>query len=138
MGETVVLQTMELNNTSPLPRAFWITTSVIAVILMLYSLIHFAIYLDGFLSTCREYRTMLKKLLLLNGTVLNLIHSRLSCTAIFDFMDYMHPNRADTYRLGVINTAADLVIGIISSFMVWLLLSLASVLNIQLARVKRQ
>ncbi|KRT83822.1 hypothetical protein AMK59_3885 [Oryctes borbonicus] len=136
VGETVILQTIETNNTSLLPRGFWITTSVIAAVLTVYSLIHFAIYIDGFLSTCSEYRKTLEKALRLSGTVISVIHRRLSCSAVFDFMDYIHPNRADTYRSGLINTAAALIIGILSSFSAWILFLFATVLNIRLARIK--
>lgn len=135
-GEMVILQTMEVNNISRLPRGFWITTSVMAVILALYSLVHFAIYIDGFLNTCSEYRKTLEKSLRLNGSEVFVVHRRLSCAAIFDFMDYIHPNRADSYRSGIINTAAALIIGIIASFLAWIMFVFASVLNIRFARIR--
>lgn len=135
-GETIEVHAIQTETTDPLPRAFWIVHSIIAVIFTIYALVHFAIFVDGYLKTCNQYKRTLEKILDLRGTVTAVIHRRLSCISIFDFMDYIQPDTGNAYREGFINTGIDLTIGIIASFASWVLFAFAALLNIQMARNK--
>lgn len=107
------------------------------VFFTIYTLVHFSIYLDGYLSTCKQYRLTLAQILQAHGTVLPVIHGRLSCNAIFDFMDYIQPDTGNAYREGFINTGLDLTIGIIASFFSWILFAFTSFYNIKFAKIKQ-
>ncbi|XP_018321583.1 uncharacterized protein LOC108734465 [Agrilus planipennis] len=133
-GEIVEIHAIHKDDTSPLPRTFWIITSAFTAILTLYTLIHFAIFLDGYLSTCKQYRLMVEKIVGFGGTILPVIHGRLSCNAIFDFMDYIQPDSVTSYRQGYIDTGLDLTLGLIASCSTWVLFLISSLINIGLAR----
>lgn len=135
-GETVVMQAVQNGTIGTLPNGFWIFKSVMASIFTLYALIHFSIFTDGYLSTCRQYRITLEKHLGLHGTLIPVIQSRLSCSSIFDFMDYIQPDSGNAYR-SFMNTAADLNIGIVVSFFAFVMFFYAAGLNIIQARRKR-
>lgn len=128
------MQAVHHNNISLLSRCYWIFAASMTSILTLYSLIHFSFYIDGYFYTCRQYRQTLVNQLGIHGTLLPVLHNRLACNAIFDFMDYIQPDTGNAYRDGFINTAADLIIGIITSLFAWVLFLYASVLNIMFAR----
>lgn len=136
-GETVVMQAIQSDNTSPLPRTFWITLCAINVFFFLYAIVHFSIFIDGYLYTCKQYRVTLEKLLGVHGTIIPVIHSRLSCISIFDFMDYVQPDTGNAYREGFINTGADLLIGVIASFFTWCLFLIASISNYHMVLKRR-
>ncbi|XP_022917783.1 uncharacterized protein [Onthophagus taurus] len=136
LGEMVILQTVDSETTSPLTRSFWITKSIISVVLTIYALVLFAMFMDGFLHTCNEYRKRLEKILGIHGTVIPVIHNRLDCNAIFDFMDYIEPDTAIARRDGTINTAASLITGLIASCLSWVLFFFSSIWNINQARNK--
>ncbi|KAF5290295.1 hypothetical protein FQR65_LT11629 [Abscondita terminalis] len=136
VGETIELHAVQGESTNPLPRAFWITMATITIIFTLYTLVHFSIFADGFLSTCKQYRLTLRKQLGLGGTAIPVINERLSCTAIFDFMDYILPISGNAYRDGYINTGVDLTLGLSASFFVWLLFLISSYLNVRCSMIR--
>ncbi|XP_056630204.1 uncharacterized protein LOC130902770 [Diorhabda carinulata] len=133
-GESVQIEAISQETTSHLPTAYWIIVSTITSFFTIYSLIHFIIYLDGYYHTCNQYRSTLERLLSLHGSALPVIHQRLSCSGIFDFMDYMQTDSGNAYRDGIINTGACLIIGIVSSFFSWTAFLSTSVINIMVAR----
>lgn len=135
-GETVVMQAVHNGSTSILPRGFWIFKSVITAIFTVYALVHFSIFVDGYLSTCRQYRITLERYLGVHGTLIPVIHNRLSCSSVFDFMDYIQPDTGNAYRDGFINTAASLLIGIISAWVAWMVFLFSAILNIMQSRQK--
>ena len=55
----------------------------------IYTLIYASIFTDGFAGTCKEYREAVLKEIQGVGNIVPVIKSRLSCSAIFDFMDYL-------------------------------------------------
>lgn len=120
--------------TSPLPKAFWICVSVLSVFFTVYSIIHFAIFVDGYYKTCNQYRKTLERLLSLHGSALPVIYQRLSCQGVFDFMDYMQLDTGNAYRNGIINTGLALILGVGSAGISWILFLHSSVLNIRLAK----
>lgn len=130
------MHAIQTETTDPLPRLFWIIHATLTVFFTLYTLVHFSIFIDGYLSTCSQYKRTLERLIGLHGTAIPVIHRRLSCTAIFDFMDYIQPDSAHGYREGFINTGIDLSIGIVASFFSWVSFLYASYLNVRMARNK--
>ncbi|CAG9768192.1 unnamed protein product [Ceutorhynchus assimilis] len=135
-GSSVHIKTISQEDTSPLAKAFWITTSVLSSLFFAYGLIHFAIFLDGYYTTCNQYRRVLEKFLGIHGSALPVIHKRLYCQSIFDFMDYMHMDGENHMRNGFINTGLSLTIGIACSFFAWSSLLVASILNVKMATRK--
>ncbi|XP_060520254.1 uncharacterized protein LOC132698281 [Cylas formicarius] len=133
-GEAVRIQTIAQEDISPLPRTFWIVVSAISVFFFVYALVHFSIFLDGFYSTCTEYRKVLEILLGVDGTALPVIHGRLYCQGIFDFMDYMQLDSVNASRNGFLNTGLALVLGVIASAFSWIVFLFASWLNILMTR----
>ncbi|KAJ9597363.1 hypothetical protein L9F63_011752 [Diploptera punctata] len=59
--------------------------------------------IDGYYTTCREYRHHMTKWEVVNGQMASVINGRLQCGAIFDFMDYMEPIRRPFFRKDYIN-----------------------------------
>ncbi|KAL1502388.1 hypothetical protein ABEB36_007535 [Hypothenemus hampei] len=76
-GSSVQITAISQEDTSPLPRCFWITLSVFSSFFFAYALINFSIFLDGYYTTCNQYRRVLEKMLGIHGTALPVIHGRL-------------------------------------------------------------
>ena len=70
----------------------WMPFVFLAILLACLSLSHAIIVTDGYFQTCDHYRVMLIQILGSTGREAEVIHRRLSCGAIFDFMDYLQPN----------------------------------------------
>lgn len=130
------MQAIQGAETSKLPRKFWIVISCFSAFFTLYALVHFSVYCNGFLSTCNQYRLTLQRILAVSGTALPVIHSRLNCQAVFDFMDYMQPDSIYATRDGFINTGLDLLLGIFASFASFIFFGLSSAVNIRMTRMK--
>ncbi|XP_053601217.1 uncharacterized protein LOC128669963 [Plodia interpunctella] len=96
----------------------WIPTACIAAVLCLYNLIHASIITDGFLKTCNQYRSHLGREIHASGDQITAIHFRLTCQAIFDFMDYLLRNtlQSSASRAEFINTGLSLQLALISSW----------------------
>ncbi|XP_018575823.1 uncharacterized protein LOC108914490 [Anoplophora glabripennis] len=133
-GETIQIQAVTQEITSPLPKAFWICVTVLSVFFTVYSIVHFAVYVDGYYKTCNQYRKTLEKHLSLHGSALPVLYHRLSCQGVFDFMDYMQLDTGNAYRNGIINTGLSLILGVASAGMSWILFLHSSILNIMLAK----
>nr|CAI5855555.1 unnamed protein product [Callosobruchus analis] len=133
-GDSIQIEAVSQGSTSPLPTAYWVTISVLTGLFTIYALIHFSIYVDGYYTTCNQYRKTLEQFLSIHGSALPVIYSRLSCQGIFDFMDYMQLDTGNAFRNGIINTGLDLAIAIVSSFSSWVLLLIATVLNAYIAK----
>lgn len=84
----VVTTESELTDNGVSPY-YWLPTSIIACIMALYTLIYAAIFTDGFEVTCKQYREALLKEIQGVGNIVPVIKSRISCSAVFDFMDYL-------------------------------------------------
>lgn len=114
---------------------WWMMSSVITGALFIYTLVFASITTDGFLSTCAQYRGELTKRLLATGPFVEVIQGRLSCAAVFDFMDYLHHTvvemRQRYYR---IDTAATLIIGLVASWLCVTCLLIITIINIVQSR----
>lgn len=121
----------------------WICWTVLAILVCCIGIIILtcAIFLtDGYYSTCLQYRKGLSKNSQTSGQMAAAISIRLSCGAIFDFMDYLepvtrpyqrkddvnynYPHEEKDYQRGpFINTGASLQIALTSAWIkcaVWL------------------
>ncbi|CAH0546100.1 unnamed protein product [Brassicogethes aeneus] len=133
-GENVLITAVSQESTSPLPRAYWIIVAVFSVISTIYAIIHFSVFVQGFYKTCNQYRLELENKFPVGGSALPVIHGRLSCQGIFDFMDYFEMDSGNAYRGGFINTGLDLILGIIGAAFTWMLFLLASYINIKMVQ----
>ncbi|CAH2099626.1 unnamed protein product [Euphydryas editha] len=95
----------------------WIPTSSIAAVFAIYNLVHASIMTDGFLKTCQQYRGYLVRELHATGDHATAIHFRLSCQAIFDFMDYIQKDALNSRRGDFINTGIALHLALIASWL---------------------
>lgn len=103
---------------SDVSPGYWIPSTISAAFMFLYTLVHAAMLLDGFLQSCRQYRIELLKYMRASGPMVLAVQGRLSCTAVFDFMDYLHPDVSfDRRRIDRINTSACLVLALITAWL---------------------
>ncbi|XP_063633598.1 uncharacterized protein LOC134804480 [Cydia splendana] len=96
----------------------WVPSATIGAIFCIYNLVHAAIITDGFVKTCNQYRSYLVTELRAAGDQTTAIHFRLSCQAIYDYMDYIqkNPNGIVTQGEYYINTGLLLQLAIIASW----------------------
>ncbi|KAF7991214.1 hypothetical protein HCN44_002776 [Aphidius gifuensis] len=117
-------------------RVWWIP-GFLAAIICLISLAHAYFILDGYYQTCDEYRKYIIQTLGSTGREVQAIHNRLSCNAIFDYMDYLHPDNY-YWRRGVeIYTGYFFQITIVTSWLNFLSWIIIFVINIHMARQKK-
>ncbi|XP_033225624.1 uncharacterized protein LOC117178328 [Belonocnema kinseyi] len=107
------------------PCKQWMLASFLAAILGLLSLAHAVVLTDGYYKTCEQYRRNLVKILGSRGREIQVIHNRLPCGSIFDFMDYLTPDANNWRRGDEINTGVSLQLAITSTwlnFFAWILI----------------
>lgn len=135
---------------------FWTPASIVAVVMVLYAIVHAILMTDGMLSTCKQYRSRVVKYVHATGQMVimkfdyirigsnqcclkvGVLQSRLSCAAIFDFMDYLHEDlsfeRRRDYR---INTAIPFILAVIAAWVVvfcWLGILIVNVMRFRQSR----
>ncbi|XP_014213356.1 uncharacterized protein LOC106642937 [Copidosoma floridanum] len=86
------------------PFKSWMPFCFLAIPLSALALIYAAVVTDGYSKTCAQYRRNLVRLVNPIGQELLVIHNRLNCGAIFDFMDYLHPDPINSRRGDIIDT----------------------------------
>ncbi|EFN70593.1 hypothetical protein EAG_03184 [Camponotus floridanus] len=112
----------------------WMPVAFFAVCICCLSLIHAVVITDGYYKSCEQYKRYLIQLLGSRGREIQVIHNRLPCSAIFDFMDYLHPDTNNWRRGSEINTGLALQLAIFTSwfnFFAWLI---ACLINFIMAR----
>ncbi|CAL7934802.1 unnamed protein product [Xylocopa violacea] len=113
----------------------WIPATFITVLLCCLSLAHAVVMTDGYYKTCEQYRKRLIQLLNSTGREAEVLHNRLSCGAIFDFMDYLQSDTNNWTQLGKeIDTGFALRLAIVSTWFNFLAWMLAFLLNTLMAR----
>lgn len=109
------------------PFKQWISSAFCAILIACLSLAHAVIMTDGFHKTCEQYRRSLIQLLGSRGRETHVIRHRLTCGAIFDYMDYLQPD-ANNFRRGEeINTGFALQLAIVCTwlnFFTWVIIFL--------------
>lgn len=120
---------------------YWLPTSVIAALMAVYSLIYAAIFTDGFDVTCKQYREALLKDIQGVGNIVPVIKSRLSCYAIFDFMDYLVESISyERRRYGRINSSICFHLTLIFAWIAvfsWIAIAIINILQTRRTRAAR-
>lgn len=97
---------------------YWIPSTISAALMCLYTVVHASMLLDGYLQTCRQYRIELLRFMRASGPMVHALQGRITCPAVLDFMDYLHPDPSfDRRRIDRINTAACLVLALIAAWL---------------------
>ncbi|KYN43552.1 hypothetical protein ALC56_01813 [Trachymyrmex septentrionalis] len=115
---------------------WWMPFGFLAAFVCCLSLAHAVVITDGYYKTCEQYRRNLIQLLGSRGREILAIHNRLSCGAIFDFMDYVQPDKNHWSRTEM-NTAIALQLAIYTSWLNFAAWIVACSINFIMAR-KRQ
>ncbi|KAL0127975.1 hypothetical protein PUN28_003316 [Cardiocondyla obscurior] len=115
---------------------WWMPVGFFAAFVCCLSLAHAVVITDGYYKTCEQYRRNLIQALNSRGREIQAIHDRLPCGAIFDFMDYIQPDR-NHWRRDEMNTGIALQLAICTSwfnFFAWLV---ACSINFIMARKRK-
>jgi len=124
-----------IENVSPY---YWTPLGILATIMACYMLIHAAFFTDGYVRTCSQYRLEVSKYTQATGRLVEAIQGRLSCNAIFDFMDYIHPDvNYEKRRIDRINTSYALGLPLIATWVTILGWIIIAVIAFRQARATR-
>ncbi|XP_076239336.1 uncharacterized protein LOC143182289 [Calliopsis andreniformis] len=129
-GQTTVM----VRAKSRRPYKQWISGVFLAVLLCCLSLAHAVVVTDGYYKTCEQYKKRLIQVLSSTGREAEVIHNRLSCGAIFDFMDYLQSDVSSWNRSKKIDTGLALQLAIISTwfnFFIWIFAFLFNVIMVR-------
>ncbi|XP_053980470.1 uncharacterized protein LOC128877308 [Hylaeus volcanicus] len=129
-----VPRTVVVRPKSRRPYRQWLAALFLAILMCCLSFAHAVITTGGYYKTCEQYRRRLIELLNSTGREAELIHDRLSCGAIFDFMDYLEPQLADWRRDKLVDTGIALQLAIIFTWLNVCAWILAFLLNFVMAR----
>ncbi|XP_015590217.1 uncharacterized protein LOC107265348 [Cephus cinctus] len=110
-GEVVVIRPKQRS-----PCKQWMPVACLAALICCLSLAHAVVITDGYYKTCEQYRRYLVNKLRSGVLETQAIHNRLSCGAILDFMDYIHPDTNNWRRGDEINTGLALQFSITTSW----------------------
>lgn len=103
--------------------SYWIPASFVSGFMVLYTLVHSIVYIDGAWQSCSQYRNELIKYMQSTGSVVAAVQGRISCSAVFDFMDYTFDGVTyDRIRIDRIDTSWCLNLAMLSScasFILW-------------------
>ncbi|XP_015520865.1 uncharacterized protein [Neodiprion pinetum] len=94
----------------------WFLAGFLGVFIFFLSLSHAVLLTDGYYKTCNQYRRNMVQLLGSSGREVQVIHNRLSCGAVFDYMDYLQPDANNWRRGDEINTGLSLQLAITTSW----------------------
>ncbi|CAB3378150.1 Hypothetical predicted protein [Cloeon dipterum] len=107
-GEVIVVQ-----RTSWTSVASWLSAFLLVLLVGALSLTAAVTITVGSVQTCEQYRENLIETLSADGYMAALIKDRLSCQAVFDFMDYLLPIK-ERNSANFINTGVALQLGIVA------------------------
>lgn len=99
-GEMILMTARSEVDDNEISSGYWITSASISGFMILYTLIHVIIYIDGAWQSCRQYRNELVKYMNASGTLVLAVKGRISCNAVFDFM-YVSMCIVYIYLIGV-------------------------------------
>nr|XP_012221871.1 PREDICTED: uncharacterized protein LOC105671903 isoform X2 [Linepithema humile] len=112
----------------------WIPIAFLTALICCLSLAHAVVITDGYYKTCNHYRRNLIQLLGSRASEIRVIHNRLPCGAIFDYMDYLQPDTNNWRRASEINTGFALQLAICASWFTFFAWFLACLINFSMAR----
>ena len=128
----------ELTESNSVSPHFWIPAGIASGLMILYSIVHASMLLDGVIQTCNQYRNELIKSLRASGSMIPAIQARLTCVSVFDFMDYLVPDVSfDRRRIDRINSSICLVLALITAWATVVLWIAVFVINVIQARRSR-
>lgn len=138
-GDIIVMTSRtELSNNNEVSPNYWIPSCVNSCLMLIFTLVHASMYMDGFLQSCRQYRNELIKYTHATGQMVAVLQGRLTCASVFDFMDYLHQDVSyDRRRVDRINTSVCLVLALISawcSVVLWLGIFIINVVKARRSR----
>ncbi|KAH8383872.1 hypothetical protein KR009_010953 [Drosophila setifemur] len=140
-GDMIVVTTESDLTPDGLSPYYWLPATVISIIMAVYQLVYSAIFTDGFEVTCKEYRESLLKEIQGVGNIVPVIKQRLSCAAVFDFMDYLVESISyERRRYGRINTAACLYFTLVFAWLAllaWLIICVINVVHLRRTKAAR-
>ncbi|XP_014238111.1 uncharacterized protein LOC106659882 [Trichogramma pretiosum] len=122
----------QIFNVAPKQRylfGHWMSMSIATLFLCVLAFCHTVVITDGYFKTCSQYRNNLGKLLHSTGEEMKVIRNRLSCGAIFDYMDYIQPDANNWRRAESINTGLALQLSITTSSINFILLIIICSIN---------
>lgn len=86
-GEMIVMNARsEVTDDDEVSPHYWIPSTFASGLMVLYTLVHAILYIDGAWQSCRQYRLELIKYMHATGPLVNAVQGRISCNAVFDFM----------------------------------------------------
>lgn len=115
----------------------WLGLCGFTIFLAIYSLSYTITLISGYYKTCNQYRIEVSNDLKAFGNQQAVILGRLSCSAIYDFMDYLFPNY-DVYNRGTfINTAITLSLSMQMAVLTTLCTIITAVIYLKIARLNK-
>lgn len=112
----------EIDDGDEILLSYWIPASFVSGFMVLYTLVHSIVYIDGAWQSCSQYRNELIKYMQSTGPLVTAVQGRISCSAVFDFMDYIFTGANDRIRIDRIDTSWCLNLAMLSScasFILW-------------------
>lgn len=85
-GEMIIMTARSEMDEDEISPHYWIPSVFAAGFMVLYTMVHAIIYIDGAWQTCRQYRNELIKYMHATGPLVAAVQGRIGCTAVFDFM----------------------------------------------------
>ncbi|XP_012286224.1 uncharacterized protein LOC105702872 [Orussus abietinus] len=116
------------------PFKQWMSAAFLGALIGCLSLAHAVVLTDGYYKTCEQYKRNLVQLLGSRGREIQVIHNRLSCGAVLDFMDYLQPDANNWRRGDEINTGLALQLAIVASWFNFFAWAASVVVNAIMAR----
>lgn len=117
---------------------YWTPLAIVAVVMSVYMLLHASFYTFGYYWSCKEYRHELVKYISATGPMVGVIQGRISCNAVFDFMDYIHPDVSyEKRRIDRINTPYAMGLPLIATWFAFIGWIAVAVVAVSRARATR-
>lgn len=134
-GEMIIMTTHSELDDDEISERYWISAAFTSGFMVLYTLAHAIIYIDGVWQSCRQYRNELIKYMHATGPLVAAVQGRISCNAVYDFMDYLFADISyDRRRIDRIDTSWCLDLAVLSSVVTFLLWCGVFFINLRQAR----
>lgn len=123
-GDLTVITAQSDESIDDISPYYWTPLGILAVVFSIYMFVHAVSYTIGYWYSCKEYRHEIVRLTQATGAMVQVIQGRISCNAVFDFLDYLHPDVSyEKRRIDRINTPFALGLPLIAtwfSFVGWI------------------
>lgn len=137
-GELTMITAKSEDSMEDISPYYWTPLGILGVVMAVYMLVHASFYTDGYVRTCKQYRQEISKYTQATGRLVEALQGRLSCNAIFDFMDYIHPDVSfEKRRIDRINTPYALGLPLFATWVCVVGWILVAVIGFRRARATR-